>query len=76
LDCGPRKEDGERVSDKIEVRVMATKSGEYIVLVKGKSGTLIVLTPEEAVGIANELLNVAQSVQQATSRQDDGLPKA
>jgi hypothetical protein len=48
----------------VDVRLMATKGGEYVVIVKGNSGTLIVLTPEEAVGIANRLLDVAQSIKQ------------
>jgi hypothetical protein len=43
---------------------MPTRNGEHIVLVKGKSGTIIVLTPEEAVDIANGLLNAAQSAKE------------
>ena len=52
------------MSDKVEIRLMPTRNGEHIVLVKGKSGTIIVLTPEEAVDIANGLLNAAQSAKE------------
>ena len=55
------------MSDKstVEVRLMATQSGDYVVIVKGMSGTVIVLTPTEAVDVAQQLLNVAQAIAQA-----------
>jgi hypothetical protein len=49
------------MTTQLEARLLATTSGEFVVLVKGPSGNALVLTPEEAVDIANQLLNVAQA---------------
>ena len=50
---------------KMEVRLLTNTNGAYVVLVKGHAGTLLVLTPEEAVDIAQSLLDVAQAAKTA-----------
>jgi hypothetical protein len=50
--------------EKLEVRLLVTKAGKAVVLVKAATGTLMVLTAAEAVEVANSLLDVAQAAKE------------